>query len=118
MKIPSTVEQFVNEFIECAGEEQCRAAIKKYGKNFDVSNFHHGLGQNIRNDFSLWYDDSGDLKADLWDKIGALTRRKYNKHWAECAETKDQYQGRNMHGDDASHELLRYLWAEMVRRFK
>jgi hypothetical protein len=116
--IPQTVEQFVCDFIEEAGEAECRKAIAKYGADFDMGNFHHGLGRNIRNEFSLWTEESGPLKADLWNKIGFLARAKYNKHWSAYPECKDQFQGANMHGDDASHELIKFLWKDMVRRFR
>lgn len=113
--IPKTKEEFVNSFIERIGDAECKRALKQYGKNFNVHDFHDTMGRFIRNEYKLWYDDSADLKKDVWNKMSDEIKEYYKKYWLNFGEI---YEGRTSHADDISHELLIAVWQEIARRYE
>ena len=112
--VPKTVDEFIDFNIKQIGERECRNFLKQFGNNCDVVDFHFTLGRQIRNEFSLWTDESADLKQDLWNRIGPARRKVYDDHWNKFGQT---FQGRNMHADDASHELMAELVNEISNRY-
>ena len=104
------VDDFLVEAINFLDAEQIKF-IKKAG-SIDVSGYHHSIGREIRNIFCLWSEDSGPLKADLWNRMLTDERKVYDDHWRSCEGGK-VYQGAEMHADDASHELMKRLFRKI-----
>jgi hypothetical protein len=64
---------------------------------------HFGFGRNVRNTFSLWSEESADLKEEIWNSLPLAKKAFYIAWW------KGAFMGRNMHADDASSEIIRAL---------
>lgn len=112
--IPKTVDEFIEKCFEWLGEEECKKALTKLGKEFDVSELHFSLGMDIRNKFLLWTEESAELKKDVWNKIDKQKQKFYIDYWSQYNE---KHVGSQMHPDDCSYELLNFLWQEIVKRY-
>lgn len=69
---------------------------------------HHFYGRGIRNEFGLWHDESADLREDIWNSLSEEKKQFYHDWWH------GDYQGRTMHADDASAEILDALIARVT----
>lgn len=107
MNNPNKVQDIIDDFFKNISNEN----LEKLKKIEDVTLLHHSVGRYIRNTYSFWTPESGQLRADIWERTPDARKLIYDNHWKEWGGG-ETYRGANMHPDDASHELLSMIAKE------
>ena len=118
MRQPKTFEEAVETTIKLLVEwdqiDRCRRMVRQCGVDDAISLVHHDIGQDLRNDLHLWERKSLKLRQDIWEKIGPERRSPYIAHWSRWAPEQPALIEGDMHADDASSELLRAAFANLM----
>lgn len=113
--IPTTIDEAVDVVIGWLGVEggfSQLADMAAAGRDIDqmVTEAHHGISRHVRNNFCLWLPDGAELRAAIWEAIGAEKQAFYDAHWKRYGDVdaggESKFRGATMHADDASSELM------------
>lgn len=108
------IEEVITNIMDQTDEDSMREIVKKCKDADDFgAKVHHTFGRQMRNELNLWHPESADLKEDIWNHMSPEKQKFYADWW----KGKGDHQGRTMHADDASGELMNVLWDVMKERY-
>ena len=100
--MPKTMDEAIAYVIRDVGEQIIKERSRGITAESLGGQMHHSYGRHLRNTLGLWSDDSADLKESIWDSLPEEKQKHYREWW----RGKGDHEGRTMHADDASSEII------------